>query len=141
MAYATIADVEKWMPARAPFLTNSKPSATMVAGIIGDVSAELDGLLAGQGYIVPITASQAATLMSAVVSRMAAAAVEQTAPTGSTPDSRKNYQAMSDSAVKALLAGHIQGAQRGESGDSGSVRSGPGTMASAMFVLEDPKRW
>lgn len=136
MSYATISDVERWTPARAPFTANSKPSATQVVGLIGDMSAKIDGSLADEGYSVPIVATLALPLMTAVVAQMTAAAVEQVAPNG-TAETRKLYMEMSDAAQKALLAGVLPGVEKGATGGTGTVRSGPGSFPTARFNLDD----
>lgn len=55
MAYAVQADVEGLI-AQWTLSATSKPTSTQVGVIITDVSNEIDSLLAGLGYTVPVTA-------------------------------------------------------------------------------------
>jgi len=54
MAYAVQADIEALNPKRV-YDTNSSPTTTELSGIIDNVAAEIDTVLASQGYTTPIT--------------------------------------------------------------------------------------
>lgn len=53
MTYAALSDVQ----ARMPFTldANSTPTSTQVADFLDEVSAEIDAVLASQGFTVPVT--------------------------------------------------------------------------------------
>jgi hypothetical protein len=54
MAYAALSDVQGLI-AKFPIGTTTKPDVTQAETIITQVSAEIDAVIAGQGYAVPVT--------------------------------------------------------------------------------------
>lgn len=105
--YATVLHVSALAAGRGPFTATSIPNATQVALFIEHAQAEVDGLLAGDGYAVPIatTATVSLKLLERIVSIGAWAQVEQTAKVS---DDLKQVVAMWDTARKELVAGTLQ---------------------------------
>lgn len=105
--YATVSHVETYHPARAPFTATTKPSATQVVGVIGDVEADVDTKLLAAGYSVPVDSSATAAFLwvRAKVAVIAADRVERIAP--SSPDV-DHYQKMAEEAWAALCADDLQ---------------------------------
>lgn len=54
MAYAALSDVQGLL-AKFTIGTQSKPTATQAETIITQINAEIDAVIAGQGYAVPVT--------------------------------------------------------------------------------------
>ena len=83
MAYATIADVQRRVRPRQ-FTGSSNPTLEDVTAFLDDAAAELDGILLGRGYVLPVRPQ--ATVALGVLRRANAigawAMVEQAAPTG-----------------------------------------------------------
>jgi hypothetical protein len=133
MGYATVADVEVYSSARAPFTANSKPSATAVAAIVGQTNARIDTVLTLAGYDTPIasTATVAFELVRGAAAVCAAAMVERAAPTS---DRIAHYQEMCNEALKALATSELPGVDR--STTQGSVRFQPDPTPSPMFALD-----
>lgn len=131
MGYATVADIERYNPARAPFSAQTKPSATQVIGLIGDAQAEVETVLTQNGYAVPIptTATVAYALTIAAVAQRAAYLVEQVAPTS---NREQQYKTMSDQAMKMLLAAELPSLDK----DGSSLPRGPGNAPTAMVRLD-----
>jgi hypothetical protein len=74
MAYATLEGVQEQDP-RAVYNDTSKPTEAQVLVLLEDIAGEIDTVLAGAGYTVPITTP--ATLLAAVtrLNAMGAAAM------------------------------------------------------------------
>jgi hypothetical protein len=131
--YATVADVERYVPARAPFQANTKPSATQVAALITDATADIEGVLAEAGYSLPIatTATQAFQIVQAACAKCAAELVERVAPTSNRVE---HYAKMCSEAKKMLAAGKLPGVDLGT--DTGQARYSP-TEATAPIFTRD----
>lgn len=108
--YATVAHVETYVPARAPFSTTTKPSASQVGELIKDATAEVEQALTEGGYALPVatTATQAYRLVQAACAKCAAAAVEAVAPNAD-DKKRKLAQEMCDEAKAMIAAGNLPG--------------------------------
>lgn len=63
MSYATIADLQDFLP-KYDLNELSKPTAAQAAKYLTRTSAILDGILAGQGYSVPITGAESVVILS-----------------------------------------------------------------------------
>lgn len=66
MHYASVAHVQDLNPLPSPFGPQTNPNTSQVHRLIGAVEGEIDGLLAHQGYEVPVptTATAAYALLS-----------------------------------------------------------------------------
>lgn len=108
MAYATLAHVQLRCPQR-PIGTATHPSIDDVAIFLDDAAAELDGLLRGAGYQLPVpaTATGALAWLRKANALGAAVAVEGAAPTGK-PDQGKQLQAEWLRAQQQLVGGPIE---------------------------------
>lgn len=62
MSYATLADLRDFLP-KYDITETSKPTSTQAAGYLSRVSSLLDGILAGQGYSVPITGAESVEIL------------------------------------------------------------------------------
>lgn len=89
MGYATVSDVSARNVARPPFTDQTKPTASQVIGFIEDTAGELDGILRGLGYSLPVatTATSALRALRSYNAYGAAALVEQSAQHSTTLES------------------------------------------------------
>lgn len=62
MGYATLIDVQELNQGRATYTASSKPSATQVADWLDQTAAELDGVLRGRGYALPVATTATSAL-------------------------------------------------------------------------------
>jgi hypothetical protein len=134
MGFATVMDVERYQPGRAPFGSTTKPTASQVGGICEDVSAELMVDLQAIGFDltgyptgVP---SLAQRQLQAVTAKISASEVEKVA-VNRTADSLKHYQLMADQALMALMASGP--ASMSPTGQAGSVNFSPSTATGPKF--------
>jgi hypothetical protein len=106
--YATVSHVEAYCPARAPFSSSTKPTASQVAIFIEDATIEVEDHLLKAGYPVPVpsTATYAFRFMQGAVAKGAAYFVEETAPTS---NKRDTAHAMYQSALKMIDDGELVG--------------------------------
>jgi len=65
MAYATLQDVISYLP-KWRIAGDTQPSATEVTKYLDRLSARLDGICAGQGYVIPITATSDAGVLKSI---------------------------------------------------------------------------
>lgn len=89
MGYATVSDISARNVARSAFTDETKPTASQVIGFIQDTAGELDGILRGLGYSLPVatTATSALSVLRSYNTYGAAALVEQTAQHSTTLES------------------------------------------------------
>ena len=132
--YATVVDVERYNPQRAPFSSTTKPTASQVIGLILDAESQADNILFKVGYDVPIptTATLAFDMVGMAVAQIAAALVEEVAPTSGPNDRRNHYQRMSSEAKRMLAAGELTGVDR-----RSDVRVRYSTAAASAFFSRD----
>src|SRR3954463_4923863 len=108
MGFATVADVERYQPGRAPFSSQTKPTASAVGDLCLDMTAQLTGDLAAVGFDVtgfPTgIPSVAQRQLQSVAAKMVANEVEKVA-VNSSADTRKHYQKMADEAERSLMEG------------------------------------
>lgn len=135
MGFATVFDVERYQPGRAPFSQSTKPTASMVGEICIDVTAEVQGALEAVGFDLSSYPTGVPTLaqrqLISVSAKIAATEVEKVAP-NRTSDTIKHYEKMSESALKALLADGPFGMTPDQSG-TGGVAFSPSTGTRALF--------
>lgn len=105
--YATVWHVAAVAAGRGPFTATSIPNATQVAMYIEHAQGEVDGILAADGYAVPVAAG--ATLSLKLLERLvtvgAWAQVEQTAKVS---DDLDRVVKMWEKARKELAEGTVQ---------------------------------
>lgn len=106
-AYATVLHVAALAAGRGPFTATSVPSATQVAMFIEHAQAEVDGILAGDGYAIPVgtDATLSLKLLERIVAIGAWAQVEQTAKVS---DDLPAVVKMWDEARRELVKGTLQ---------------------------------
>lgn len=63
MSYATLTDLQDFLP-KYDINDLSKPTAAQVTKYLDRTSAILDGILAGQGYTVPIVGSESVAILA-----------------------------------------------------------------------------
>lgn len=62
MSYATLSDLQDFLP-KYPLLDTTIPSATQATGYLNRVSSLMDGILAGQGYSVPVSGAESVEIL------------------------------------------------------------------------------
>lgn len=62
MSYATLADLQDFLP-KYPLLDTTIPSATQATGYLNRISGIMDGILAGQGYTVPVSGAESVEIL------------------------------------------------------------------------------
>lgn len=104
--YATIANVSA-LAAKRVFTATSIPNTSQVAMFLEHAQAEVDGILAGDGYAVPVatTATISLKLLERIVTLGAWAQVEKSAQVS---ENAKEALAMWDSARTELVKGTLQ---------------------------------
>jgi hypothetical protein len=107
MGYATVIDVVKQNTARKTFTPNTKPTASQVIEYLDETAGELDSILGGQDYALPVptTATGALRTLEYFNALGGAAMVEQAAPTS---DRRDSALALWENAKKMLIDGVIE---------------------------------
>lgn len=106
MGYATVSDVEALNSLRV-FSATSKPTASSVGRMLENTSVELDALLRGQGYALPIatTSTDAITLLRKWNAEGAWALVERSSP--QSPHAETAMKAW-EATKKMLRVGDVQ---------------------------------
>lgn len=125
--YATTADVQARDAART-FSASSTPNASQVGLYLRDTAAELDGILAGLGFTVPVAtgATVARGLLRSFNALGANAYVQEASPTSRSADQARKLW---EECKKALRAGDVELADAGRS--SGALPLGPGQGGAA----------
>ncbi len=131
MGYATVVDVTRLAQGRV-FTATSKPDEADVIAWIESTSAELDGILRGRGYSLPIAtaATSALALLSLYNAQGAACLVEQSAPT---PSRQKDACKLWCEIKKALTAGTIE-LEAPKDASNSAPRSNAANQATPMFT-------
>lgn len=62
MSYATLADLQDFLP-KYGILDTTVPSATQAQGYLDRTSSIIDGILAGQGYSVPVSGAESIEIL------------------------------------------------------------------------------
>lgn len=108
MPYATLSHVQELTVGRPTYTATSRPNVTQVADYLETTSVEIDAILRGQGYSVPIatTATSALKLMQQGNALGAAAMVEAAAPNPHT--SAEYARKLWDDFKTGLLGGHLE---------------------------------
>lgn len=108
--YASVGNVETYVPARGQFTGNTKPSASQVLDLLRDATVDVEQALIAGGYALPVatSATQAHRLVAAACAKCAAAAVEETAPTAD-KEKRRLARKMCDEAKAMIAAGNLPG--------------------------------
>lgn len=121
--YATLSNVSA-LAAKRTFTATSVPSATQVAMFLEHAQAEVDGILGGDGYQVPVptTATISLKLLERIVSLGAWAQVERSAQVA--PDA-KEVLAMWEQARTELVKGTVQLVDAPRLGGENFARTAP----------------
>jgi hypothetical protein len=130
--YATLANVSA-LAAKRVFTATSVPNASQVAMFLEDAQSEVDGILAGDGYQVPVptTATISIGLLRRIVTLGAWAQVEKSAQVS---DNAKDVLAMWESARTELVKGTLQLADAPRLGGENFARS---QAAATPFFTRD----
>lgn len=132
MIYATLSHVAA-LAAKRVFTATSVPSATQVVMFLEHAQAEVDGILAGDGYAVPVGtgAPVSLKLLERIVTLGAWAQVERSAQAST---DAKEALAMWEAARKELVAGTVQLADAPRLGGENFARAAP--AGSPFFTRE-----
>lgn len=130
---ASVGSVEAYAPARAPFSSTTKPSASQVFQLLQDAAADVAGVVVRAGYDWPIdpTATLALRQVDSAVAQCAWALVESTAPTRDT-DSLKAAQKMCEAAQKMIADGQLPGINK----NAAESRPRAGYNATAAYITK-----
>ncbi len=130
-AYATVDDVVRLAQGRT-FNASSKPRISDVQDWLALTAVELDGILRGQGYSIPIpsTATAAHALLAHYNAQGAACFVERAAPTA---NRQKAACDMWAALKKALMAGDIE-LDAPKDASNSAPRSNARNQATPMFT-------
>jgi hypothetical protein len=136
--YASVEDVERYTPARAPYgATGGRGEHTrfMVEDLIVDASAEIDQALTAAGYPAPMpeSATRARQFLRAACAKCVAATIEETAPTQRNDAGKMSHaRRMCAAAMQSIAAGELPGATK----DAASSAPRSGFNASRYFTTD-----
>jgi len=136
MGYCTPSQVGALDQGRMPFTASSRPALTEVQQFIDQTAAEIDSILGGAGWDMPVptTASSAYTLVSYFNALGADALVQRAAQSSDRVDTAA---AAWESARQTLKTVNLIGvAMTGAEGPPTNTRY-PQPVASAMFTLDE----
>lgn len=123
MSYCTVTDVQSLNTKRAAYSASTTPTLTQVNEFIDNISAEMDSILEGRGYVTPVDASTTSAKfvawMLALNARGAASLAEQAqfpdrSGLTSAPGSSSMYWKQYREGLEFLKVGTIPGSDSGD---------------------------
>lgn len=104
--YINVADVEAYVPARAPFTGSTRPTASQVSQLIEEVEGDIHAAMTIAGYPIPVPAGATAALQQVrtAAKRGSAAMIERVAPTS---QDREPSLRLWTTALKMLKEGQL----------------------------------